>query len=295
MKERFKGKTLIEALMRQELIACDLRIARRVAAICRVVDIEPGVQFILDGEKTSDVFLILQGTADVFIKGSLVATRTEGQHVGEMASLLNSRRTAGVRARTATVAAKISRSHFLKIAGKFPSIWRGVARTLAIRLDHRRNLIREQNLRPQIFIASATESKAVAKALKTALTDARWDLEVWDEEQVFTPSKVFIEVLEEKAKRSDFGIAVFGRDDKTTKRKKTQDAPRDNTVLEGGMFIGAAGRLRTFFLIPDGKSFQKPTDLDGVVMLEYKKTTRTIDVTAAARKIRGCIEKLGVR
>ena len=295
MKERFKGACLIEALMRQELVACDSRAAKCIATMCSVVNIKQGAEFIRDGDSTSDVFLILQGTADIFIKGNLLATRTEGQHIGEMAPLLSGRRTASARARTPLVAAKISRTRFLELGGKFPNIWRGVARTLAVRLDQRRNLIREPNLRPQIFIASATESKPAAYQLKAALADARWNVEVWDEDQVFTASKTFMDVLTERARCSDFGIAVFGRDNKMIIRGTKKDAPGYNTVLEGGLFIGARGLERTYFLVPDGKNFQKPTDLDGVVVLHYKKTPRKIDVTTAARKIRARIESLGVR
>ena len=295
MKERFKGKALVEAILRQDLVTCNARAARRIAKVCKVVEIPPCCEFIKEGDETSDVLLILQGTVDISVKGSLVATRTAGQHVGEMAALLNSRRTASVTARDEIVAARISRPAFLAIGEKFPSSWREVARAIALRLDQRRNLIREPNIRPQIFIASATESKAVAHKLKAALLDPQWDIEVWDEEQVFPASTTFIQVLADRAQRSDIGIAVFGRDDKTTSRKKRVDAPRDNTVLEGGLFIGAVGLPRTYFLVPDGKNFKKPTDLDGVVMLPYKRTARKIDVQTSARKIRACIEKFRVR
>lgn len=295
MRERFTGKALIEALMRQDLISCDPKAARAIAGKCTVVDIKQGVRFIKEGDSTSDVFLILQGTADISVKGTLVATRNEGQHVGEMASLLNARRTATVTARGNIVAAKIARKQFLALGEKFPNIWRGVARTLAMRLDQRRNLIREPNIRPLIFIASASESKAVADKLKEALTDPRWDIEVWHEPQVFPPSSTILPTLVDKAKKSDFGIAVFGRDDKTNSRKKDFDSPRDNTVLEGGLFVGSVGLERTYFVVPDGKRFKEPTDLKGVVTPRYKRSIRNIDIAHAAKQIRLQIEKLMTR
>ena len=295
MKERFRGPLLVDAILRQGLVTCDPAAAKRIAKLCKIIEVDAGNQFITEGDETSDVFFILQGTVDIFIKGSLVATRTSGQHVGEMAPLLNSRRTASAVARENTVAAKITGTAFLKLGNEFPGIFREVARVLAIRLDQRRNLIREPNIRPRIFIASSTEAKPVAYLLKSGLTDTRWDVEVWDEAQVFAPSTTFIQTLTGVAQRSDFGVAVFGRDDKTTSRKQRTDSPRDNTVFEGGMFIGAIGLERTYFLTPNSNNFKKLTDLEGVVVLPYKRTKRTIDVHAVINKIRERIEKLGVR
>jgi len=291
MRERFTGKSLVEALQRQELIACDLKTARATAGKCKVIDLKQGTQFIREGAATNDVFLILQGTADIFVKGARVATRSEGQHVGEMAPLLNSRRTASVRATTDIVAAKIAGKQFLELGERFPSIWKGVARALAIRLDQRRNLIREPNIRPQIFIASSTKSKPIADALKKALDDPQWDIEVWDESQIFQASGTIIHTLADKAKNSDFGIIIFGRDDKTESGKQTLDSPRDNAVFEGGLFVGAVGLKRTYFVRPDGDGFKEPTDLQGVVTLRYRLTSRKIEFGQTVAKIRARIIK----
>lgn len=76
MKERFTGKALIDALMRQELVSCDLKAARAIAQKGKVVDIKQGAEFIKEGDSTSEVFLILQGTADVSIKKITIASRS---------------------------------------------------------------------------------------------------------------------------------------------------------------------------------------------------------------------------
>ena len=68
-----------------------------------------------------------------------------------------------------------------------------------------------------------------------------------------------------------------------------------HVLLEGGLFIGAVGLERTYFLVPDGGNFKNPTDLDGVVTLRYKRSPRKINISMVARKIRAQIESLGVR
>jgi len=57
-------------------------------------------------------------------------------------------------------------------------------------------------------------------------------------------------------------------------------------VFEGGIFVGAVGLERTYFVLPDGGDFKEPTDLNGVVTLRYKRTPK---------KIRARIEKLMTR
>lgn len=295
MRERFTGKTLLEALLRQELVSCDLKAARAIVQKSKVVDIKQGSRFITEGDSTSDVFMILQGTADISIKNSTINSRSAGQHVGEMAPLLNAHRTASATARTPIVAVRITRTQFLALGERFPNIWRGVARTLADRLDQRRDLIREPNIRPLVFIASASESKAVAHQLKEALADQRWDVQVWNDPHIFLPSKNICDTLVEKAKQSDFGIIIFGREDRSISRKKHFFSPRDNVVFEGGLFVGSVGLDRTYFLVPGGRNFKKPTDLEGVVTLPYKRNGLKIDITNATRALRERIEKLKTR
>jgi predicted nucleotide-binding protein len=46
-------------------------------------------------------------------------------------------------------------------------------------------------------------------------------------------------------------------------------APRDNVILELGLFIGALGRQRVFMLIEQGMDVKIPTDLLGVTPIVY--------------------------
>ena len=88
-----------------------------------------------EGAEDSDIFLILRGEFSVTIEGRRVASFTAGQHVGEMAALTDSRRSATVTATADAVVAQIGKGEFFALAGRFPDLWRRVSVQLAQRLN----------------------------------------------------------------------------------------------------------------------------------------------------------------
>jgi CRP/FNR family transcriptional regulator, cyclic AMP receptor protein len=87
------------------------------------------------GASDNDLFLILSGEFSVDIDGRTVARLGPGQHVGEMAALTDSRRSATVTALADAVVARIGKGEFFALAGRFPELWRRVADHLAQRLS----------------------------------------------------------------------------------------------------------------------------------------------------------------
>jgi predicted nucleotide-binding protein len=126
-----------------------------------------------------------------------------------------------------------------------------------------------------IFIGSSRESLDTANGIANALPPDKMDIKVWTD-WVFGASSVPIEVLESQVMLSDFAILVFGPDDKVTTRGAVLDAPRDNVVFELGLFMGGLGRKRTFIVKPRDLDVKIPTDLLGVIPIEYESSISPI-------------------
>ena len=96
-----------------------------------------------------------------------------------------------------------------------------------------------------IFIASASEGLEVANAVREALgRRSHLRPRVWAE-GTFTPSMTFIEAIEVELNRCDFAVLTLTPDDRLESRGRTIMAPRDNVLLELGLFMGRLGRERT--------------------------------------------------
>lgn len=114
--------------------------------------------------------------------------------------------------------------------------------------------------RRRIFIGSARESKPLAEALAQDLADKGYEPRRWWTE--FPPGSVTLDRITEITKAVDGAVFVCGRDDKTWYRGLSTDTPRDNIVLEFGMFVVALGRKRTVVVHEEGTRL--PSDLDGI-------------------------------
>jgi CRP-like cAMP-binding protein len=76
---------------------------RSLAALARLVDeveVPPGKQLTRQGAGAHEVFVVLEGEADVFVDEELIATVGPGEFIGEMAMLDVAPRSATVRARS---------------------------------------------------------------------------------------------------------------------------------------------------------------------------------------------------
>lgn len=291
----FKGAALIQAFRKQALIQCDESAAKQLAAVARCMVCHPQKKLLKQGQATGDVFFVLQGSVSVLVNGTRVATRTAGQHVGEMAALLQTRRTATVVIEEETVLAKVRQKDFSRIADHCPGLWRNLAVELAGRLHQRRNLIREPNAKPFIFIGSSTKNRDVAEELRRGLKGLDAEIQVWSDAGVFPASETFVETLACAAKESDFAIIVFGKDDLVLKGGKKHFVPRDNVVFEAGLFIGGITRARTFIVRQKNADVRILSDLAGMTLLGFRKSKGKIDTSTACAEIKARVQKLWVR
>lgn len=118
---------------------------------------------------------------------------------------------------------------------------------------------------PRVFVASSTEALPVAEAIHLKLAD-KADVHVWSD-ATFRAGSYLLEELLREARASDFAVIVVSPADLVSSGSaKARLRPRDNVLVEYGLFAGALGRERT--LIVRVGDVALPSDLDGVVWLD---------------------------
>jgi len=127
--------------------------------------------------------------------------------------------------------------------------------------------------RPRVFIGSSSEGKRVAEFLQLGLND-EMETTIWWQ-GVFGLSGGTLESLVHATASYDFAVLVLTPDDLVEKRGSQSNAPRDNVLLELGMFIGAIGRKRTFIVYPSDEQLELPSDLAGVTAATYRSRRDT--------------------
>jgi hypothetical protein len=123
--------------------------------------------------------------------------------------------------------------------------------------------------RPRVFVGSSTEALHIATETLGLLRESgQLEVNLWKDE--FPPGPTAIETLVKAISKYDFGMFIISKDDELRRGDQLVMAPRDNVVLELGMFIGARGRRRTFVLAPiDLAALKLPSDLAGVTLATY--------------------------
>ncbi len=150
--------------------------------------------------------------------------------------------------------------------------------------------------RPTIFIGSSSEGLDTAEAIQLNLSH-KCQITIWSQ-GVFGLSHGTLETLTSILNRYDFAILVLTPDDLVTSRKETIEAPRDNVLLELGMFIGAIGTLRTFIVHDRSVPLKLPTDLAGITPATYvphDDGNLQAAVGPVCTQIKQSISELGVR
>jgi CRP/FNR family transcriptional regulator, cyclic AMP receptor protein len=115
---------------------------------------------------------------------------------------------------------------------------------------------------------------------------------------VFGPSGVTADKLLEQVAESDFAAFVFGPDDRVASRTDSYDAPRDNVVLELGMFLSNLGRERTFMVKDHKAELKIPTDLLGISPITYISSTGSkleVAISPVCTEIAKRVRELGTK
>lgn len=147
---------------------------------------------------------------------------------------------------------------------------------------------------PRLFVGSTSEASEIAYALQEVL-EARDVCEVTVWSRLFQAGDMTLDSLLKAARSFDFAVLVATADDVTTSRGSTVETPRDNVILELGIFMGALGRKRAYVLTDEGP-VKLPTDLLGYNRLIYTKRRdgdKAAALNAAVGKIKLRVEELG--
>ncbi len=113
-----------------------------------------------------------------------------------------------------------------------------------------------------MFIGSSVEGLQIANALQANL-QYHVDSTIWTQ-GVFGLAETALHSLLKQANHADFATFVLSPDDVTRLRKNDYKTARDNVILELGLFAGALGSRRVFFIAPNDQDFHIPTDLYAV-------------------------------
>jgi ubiquinone/menaquinone biosynthesis C-methylase UbiE len=149
---------------------------------------------------------------------------------------------------------------------------------------------------PYVFIGSSSEGKRIAQAIQASLSTVCNSI-VWNQ-GFFEPGKGYLENLTNELLKFDFAILVFTPDDRIDSRNVQSEAPRDNVLIELGLFIGSIGRSRTFAVCQEDVDVKIPSDLAGVTLIPFRKSGKgplLAAVGPACYTISSVVQSLGVR
>jgi CRP/FNR family transcriptional regulator, cyclic AMP receptor protein len=300
MKERFEGAgrpNLVDAIRRQEIVDGDADLVEALIQHGQLLEFAKGDKIIVEGGEDSDLYLLVSGSVAILVKGTQVASRRAGQHLGEMSALEPAqKRSATVAAQDTVVALKVSAADFNAIATRFPNVRRPIARELARRLLQRNDLIPPPNEYPKLFIISSTESLPVAREIQASLERDVFSI-IW-EQGVFFAGGYPLEALETAVGESDFAVAVAEPDDIVESRGERHHTLRDNVLFELGLFMGKLTRYRTILVHPRQSGLKLPSDLQGLTVTSYtpgKPDELPARLGPACNEIRKIVQTLGVR
>lgn len=150
--------------------------------------------------------------------------------------------------------------------------------------------------RPFMFIGSSKEGLDAAKAIQQNL-DHSVECQLWTQ-GVFGLSGGTLESLVARLDDFDFATLVLTGDDLVTSRGVQKPAPRDNVLLELGLFIGRIGRERTFIVCDREAKLKLPSDLFGITPATYQMPDKGNMQTAlgnASTEIEWVAKSLGSR
>jgi len=128
-------------------------------------------------------------------------------------------------------------------------------------------------MKPTAFIGSSGLKYDVVEAIADRLAD---EVEVHPWKSAFPVGKATLDSLVAEANLVDFGIFIFGADDRLA---TDIDVPRDNVVYEAGLFSGILGTERS--LIAHEEHVKMPTDLEGMTVARFNGSDNAAEIANA--------------
>lgn len=274
MLERFQGEAgrrlRVDALITQKLVGGNRDLAELLADKAKLLEVKAGTILVEQGASDNDVYLIFAGSFDIVINKRRVGRRFPNDHVGEMAAIEPSQpRAASVIATETSVVARITEADLADAGGRWPDVYRCLARELAKRLFQRNAHVGAARDRIKVFIISSAESLGVARAIQNAFSHDDFVTTLWTD-GVFRVANYPLQSLLDTVDDSDFAVAIAHADDTTAYRGQDWPVPRDNVIFELGLFMGRLGKYRAILMEPRDLDVKLPSDLTGITTITYR-------------------------
>lgn len=121
----------------------------------------------------------------------------------------------------------------------------------------------------KVFVASSTEALDKAKNVTHILKKMKnVEVDCWFDFSGFRPGDYTLEALEKAGREYSAGVFVFDRDDQlATAKDGCMYLPRDNVLMELGLFCGNLGRKSIAICLVPG--VHVPSDLKGLTHIPY--------------------------
>jgi len=116
----------------------------------------------------------------------------------------------------------------------------------------------------EIFIASSRESLSLVREVATWVEEAQCKALCWDDPELFLPGDNTFLKLQEICRSVDGAILVFSNDDKVWYRGDSSMQPRDNLLIEYGLFAGYLGQHKA--AVCTSGDIKTATDLAGITV-----------------------------
>ena len=121
----------------------------------------------------------------------------------------------------------------------------------------------------KVFIGSSSEAKQEMRNVARWIEDDNHQALPWDEPGVFMPGDHLFTKLRKISQQVDAAIFIFSEDDKVWFREDMTTQPRDNILLEFGLFAGQLGAERT--IICKKGTPKQPIDLQGILYVDLNR------------------------
>lgn len=129
----------------------------------------------------------------------------------------------------------------------------------------------------KIFIACSKESVEIMDEIEMWLQDLECEVLRWDRPGLFPPGEQTFNTLINISKQIDGAICLFSEDDKVWYRGDTTKQPRDNILIEYGLFVGALGPRKT--IICRYGAPKNASDLLGLTVIDINDKRKAFSKT----------------
>jgi prolyl-tRNA editing enzyme YbaK/EbsC (Cys-tRNA(Pro) deacylase) len=130
--------------------------------------------------------------------------------------------------------------------------------------------MKKQKHRPRIFIGSSREAEKIDRHVRSIIENLGGEAISWRD--ISRPGDNMVDVLIDLASSIDGALLIATPDDPTVYRSMDRMSPRDNIILELGIFISQLGKHRTgivHVVSPSQSPASLPSNLHGLTTIKY--------------------------